>query len=393
MKLVRSKYWLSGACLSLLGAWFVFSQEKPLKRSDIIKFSHKYHQVEVETACTDCHVAASESALASDNLLSGKDECATCHDLETEEECAVCHHEDEDNMMAFQNPPREILFNHKFHIEDAELTCETCHKNLDQVDFANVESLPVMADCASCHDDQQASMECASCHTNTLNLRPVDHSADFLVTHKNLARIDQEDCAVCHSTNDCSECHEGASAATFSSGAKVDVLAPFSPSTAPGTKGLLLTRVHELNFRMTHPLQAQGRTQECTVCHEARNFCQDCHESNGVDVSGKPIWHGGPDWGAFAGVVGTGGGRHAELAKRDIENCAACHSTEGDDPTCLLCHTDFDGVRGTNPKTHEGGFANRFGQDSSFHNDDGALCYACHTNTQQSGAGFCGYCH
>jgi hypothetical protein len=372
--------------------WFVFSQEEPKQRQEIIKFSHKFHQIEVEVPCVDCHTKAAEGTVASDNLLPTMDDCSNCHDVETEDNCTLCHFEDEETWLPFEATPKQLNFNHKFHIEEAGLNCETCHKNLAEVDFANAQSMPAMTDCSTCHNNQQATLECVNCHTNTLTLRPVDHAADFLVTHKNLARIDQEDCVVCHTENDCAECHEGASLLTTRSGANVDVQTPFyiSPS---GTKGLILPRVHELNFRFTHPLQAEGRSQECTVCHEARSFCQDCHESQGVDVAGKPIWHSSPDWGALAGVVGTGGGLHAELARRDIETCAACHNTQGDDPTCLLCHTDFDGVRGTNPKTHESGFANRFGEGSSFHDDSSALCFSCHTNTNQAGVGFCGYCH
>ncbi len=377
----------------LLGVLLVSSQQSPQTRKDIIKFSHKFHQIEIETNCTDCHAAATESEAASDNLLSSMETCAACHDVEDESNCTLCHFEDEATWQAFKSPERELIFNHRKHVQDLQISCQTCHTNLDKVDLANAESLPAMAVCSDCHNNEQATLECASCHSNTLNLRPTDHGADFLVSHKNIARLGQEECAVCHATNDCSECHEGAALFATTRGAVKDVRAPFSPSVAGGTRGLVLTRVHELNFRTTHPLQAQGRTSECAVCHEARSFCQDCHESNGVEVAGKPVWHGGPDWGALAGVVGTGGGRHAELARRDIESCIACHSTQADDPTCLLCHTDFDGVQGTNPRTHESGFANRFGEGSDFHSDENALCYSCHTNTQQSGAGFCGYCH
>jgi hypothetical protein len=287
----------------------------------------------------------------------------------------------------------EIIFNHKFHLEKQKLACENCHENLTAVDFSDEHSKAPMEACSHCHNNEQATLECVSCHTSTLNLRPVDHSADYLVSHKNLARIDDETCATCHIENDCSECHEGASLFSTVSGSNNDVQTKLVPSVAGGTRGLLITRVHNLNFRITHPLEAQGRSQECSVCHETQNFCQACHEAEGVDVAGKPVWHGGSDWGAIAGVVGSGGGRHAELAKRDIENCASCHSTEGDDPTCVLCHADFDGVRGTNPKTHESGFGNRFSADSGFHDDKSAICYNCHNDSQIAGLGFCGYCH
>ena len=54
--------------------------------------------------------------------------------------------------------------------------------------------------------------------------------------------------------------------------------------------------------------------------------------------------------------VGTGGGEHATLARRDIERCISCHDVQGADPTCITCHLDSDGIKGTNPKTHPAGF-------------------------------------
>jgi hypothetical protein len=367
-------------------------KEKPLKRQEIIKSSHKYHLVELELTCDACHKNAATSEVSADKLLPGHDGCSDCHAVDDEEQCVTCHFEDAETRVALEPTDREIVFSHKFHIEQAGMACETCHKNLKEVDFANAESAPTMTDCNACHNNQQATLECVACHTNPLNLRPADHTSDFLVIHKNIARIDQQDCAVCHTDNDCSECHEGGSLLFTTTSGAVDVQSPKYASNM-GTRALVLPRVHELNFRFTHPLQATGRTGECAVCHDTQSFCQDCHESQGVDVAGKPLWHGGPDWGALAGVVGTGGGRHAELAKRDIESCAGCHSTEGDDPTCLLCHTDFDGVRGTNPKTHASSFANRFDSGSDFHTDASAVCYSCHTSSNQAGVGFCSYCH
>lgn len=386
------------AVILAFGALILFSQSKPRARGEVIKFSHKYHLVEAEAECSDCHAKVADSQSGTDNLLPTMDDCGNCHDVEAEDECSVCHFEDEDTQVALESKPHNLNFNHKAHLAGLDLTCQSCHKNLAKVDFANSASLPSMKECADCHNNQQASLECATCHTSALNLRPADHSADFLVSHKNFARMDQDDCATCHAESDCSECHDGAiltenSFGKAGSAGGVDVQSPLVPS-GRGTKALRLERIHELNFRMTHPQQAQARTKECAVCHETSNFCQTCHEAEGVDVSGKPAWHGGADWGAVAGAVGSGGGRHAALAKRDIENCASCHSTQGDDPTCLLCHTDFDDALGTDPKTHDSGFANRFGEGDSFHDDDNALCYSCHVKSDNSPTGFCGsYCH
>lgn len=382
-------------CFFLWFGGFVYllsSQETDLERNQVLKFSHKFHLQELEMACVDCHSQVVESVRSDNAPPTFKEKCAECHDIETEGECQVCHFENEDTRQALKPRVFEISFNHKMHIETEGLDCVECHSNLDKVDYSDAASMPAMTTCARCHNNQVATLECAVCHIHTESLRPVNHGADFLVSHKNLARLQDENCQQCHTQNDCSECHDPGGLLTFTSG---DVNTGVSPSMSPfGTKQLTVLRLHEPNFRVTHPLSATGRTQECAVCHDTQTFCQTCHEAEGVDVAGKPLWHGGPDWGAFAGLINTGGGRHAELARRDIENCVACHDVEGADPTCMLCHTDFDGIPGTNPKTHGESFANDIGK-GDFHSDDNALCFACHTNTRQRGSGFCGngYCH
>ncbi|MFQ5772032.1 MAG: hypothetical protein ACE5HX_15965, partial [bacterium] len=134
---------LIAICSLVLFSWLAFSQEKPLKRNEKIKFSHKFHQKEIETECTDCHVQAPESTGAGDNLLPTMTECESCHDIEDEENCKQCHFEDEETYLAFEVTPRELNFNHKLHIEQAEVVCETCHKNLAEVDFSDANSMPV----------------------------------------------------------------------------------------------------------------------------------------------------------------------------------------------------------------------------------------------------------
>ena len=100
-----------------------------------------------------------------------------------------------------------------------------------------------------------------------------------------------------------------------------------------------------------------------------------------------PLSHTSPSF-----VTGlTPGSDHAILAKRDIERCASCHDVQGADANCILCHSDPDGVKGTNPKTHVSGFLNDSNGD--WHTDGASVCYDCHSNSNTAGIGFCGYCH
>jgi hypothetical protein len=94
--------------------------------------------------------------------------------------------------------------------------------------------------------------------------------------------------------------------------------------------------------------------------------------------------------------VNTGGGIHADIARRDIEKCQSCHDVQGADPVCLKCHYDNDGIKGTNPRTHEPGFMSD--ENGYWHTTSTANCYVCHTDPNArpngiNGVGFCGYCH
>ena len=82
-------------------------------------------------------------------------------------------------------------------------------------------------------------------------------------------------------------------------------------------------------------------------------FCVECHQSENEDFAFGGIVPASHLKTTFKTIgVGSGGGDHATLAKRDIERCMACHDVNGADPTCITCHFDADGIKGTNPKTH-----------------------------------------
>jgi hypothetical protein len=177
-----------------------------------------------------------------------------------------------------------------------------------------------------------------------------------------------------------------------------DFYLPYSPTKLlDNAKEMQIVRVHDLNYVYSHGIDAKGKIAECQTCHQTETFCAECHASmsNDYAVEGvEPSSHNNP---AFVTIgVGSGGGEHAALARRDIENCAACHDTQGADPTCVLCHVDNDGIKGTNPKTHMSSFMSD--NNGDWHSDAGAVCYNCHTDANARpdgipGVGFCGYCH
>jgi len=343
------------------------------------QFSHQHHVLSEELECLDCHGAARQSTAAGDDLMPGSDVCLDCHD-------------EGDVPMEWPASARDFDFSHRYHLESLELDCTQCHGGVEAMEGPGSGALPGMEACMTCHTGVVAPRDCEACHHAERDaLVPSSHDLGWDREHGRLARITDSSCLPCHAVSECQECHEGARLTELVAlGATGET--PFGAELV-GAVGQTLQRVHGLNYRFLHPLDARGKVSDCITCHEldGGDFCAQCHNPEG-DGGRRPVWHGGPDWGALAGAVGSGGGRHATLARRDLENCAICHDTQADDPTCLLCHMDRTPGRGNDPRTHLSSFADDMG-DGDFHDDDDAMCFACHTNTKSAGLGFCGYCH
>lgn len=373
------------------------SQEQD--RGKLIKFSHTFHVKEIGVGCMDCHDAASASTTSADNLLAKKANCQTCHEEQLANNCTYCHTSDDvSTYVAFENPRRELMFNHQFHVGDQKLECETCHKGLEEMTLATEKSIPEMATCMTCHDGGTAPNACETCHTNFATLRPKEHNrTDFVREHKLYARMGDATCVTCHTQESCQDCHVNAGLVqTTTTGA--DMVSPRSPRLTANDRaqGMALAKVHDLNFRFTHGIAASGKTAECATCHDATDFCSTCHQAGGNvnQLQFRPQSH------VRAGFVtigrGTGGGLHSQLARKDIESCMACHDVQGVDPTCITCHVDPDGIKGTDARTHTPGYM--IGEHGSWHSDPGANCFVCHTDPNArvggvQGVGFCGYCH
>lgn len=402
ISIIQGYFLLVGILLMLIASTFVSrSKEVPEQqdRAQIIKFSHQFHIKEAGIACSDCHEGASTSKLAADNLLSKKANCQSCHEEQLSNNCSYCHaSDDKATYVAFQNPKRETVFNHELHVNDQKIACETCHQGLDQAALATEKNLPPMTTCTTCHNGVQSTNACETCHTNFAALRPKEHNrSDFVKEHRRLARMSDASCTTCHTEESCQDCHAKAGLQAQGIDGK-DLVSPRTSRITANDRaqGMALTKVHDLNFRFTHSVAASAKTAECATCHSAQDFCSTCHAAGGNinQLQFRPLTHQQP---RFVTVgVGTGGGAHADLARRDIESCAACHDAQGADPTCLTCHQDSDGIRGTDPKTHARGFMQSV--EGEWHSDPGANCYVCHSDPNArvggtKGQGFCRYCH
>jgi hypothetical protein len=374
--------------------------DKIQDHSKVIKFDHKVHVTDNGVACQDCHTAAVKSISTKDNPLPGHNECSACHDVQDQKNCTLCHYE---NKYKKVKPSSfELSFSHKFHIETEKRVCTDCHTGLDKVKYAkeSAGAFPQMDLCITCHNQQKATNNCEACHTNLADLKPASHlQSNFLNEHKVVMGVSATDtkCMMCHTDNFCQVCH---SPLNYSGNNEKDnFYAPYYTKEG-GTRIdraslQKLTTVHEINYKYNHGLDANQKSFECKTCHDPVTFCASCHQNGGDNLTGAlPQSHLQPNFTTLG--VNTGGGLHSELARKDIEACQSCHDVEGRDPTCVKCHFDNDGIKGTNPKTHEPGFMKD--EHGIWHDTQGAVCYTCHTDANAKpngikGVGFCGYCH
>ncbi len=374
-------------------------QDPPTQQAKAIKFSHAVHVEGAGLECSSCHEAAATSKLSSDLLFPKHENCQSCHEEQLSQNCTFCHtSNDPATYMSLSTPKRELLFSHAAHVTDQKMDCKTCHLEVEREGAPTGSLVPAMATCNTCHNDAQASNACESCHTDLAGLRPMDHNrTDFVREHKRSARLSTANCSSCHTQESCIDCHNGVDLVKVDMQGR-DPVSPRSPRLAPTDRGRsqTLLKVHDLNFRFTHGVAAQGKITDCQSCHSQQQFCATCHAAGGNvnQLRFKPATH---QQAGFVTIgVGSGGGLHAQLARRDMETCASCHDAQAADPTCVTCHMDSDGVKGTDPKTHARGFM--AGTNGSWHSDPGANCFTCHSDANArvggvKGVGFCGYCH
>jgi c(7)-type cytochrome triheme protein len=320
---------------------------KEIDHSKFIKFSHTFHVKETGVACADCHQAAKASKQSSDNLLGDHESCKSCHEDQLSNTCDFCH-VDPENITAISNPEREVIFSHENHASKRNIGCETCHAGLNTVTYATSENMPSMSGCINCHTKEKASTECTTCHSDFAQLIPSDHLAgDYRKDHKHLTRLGEQNvsCSTCHSESFCQDCHTGIELKGF--GTDKDLMADPYPRTPlrDTPREQKLQNVHNLNYRYTHGIDARSKAVDCYSCHDQSTFCTECHQAGGSITQDRirPKNHDEPGFKTIG--KGSGGGRHAELAERDIEYCMSCHDVEGKDPVCMMCHSENGGIR------------------------------------------------
>lgn len=229
----------AGVVTLLLLGWSCGDPSPQVSAIDNLRFSHALHLARDDITCTNCHTTVTDSTRASDNNLPREEACLECHEThpETSVECEVCH-VDPENAKPLENRSRPVRFNHQLHLAfaglpdllresmiadeypvdtselqkhiDSELVCTACHRGLNQMDFAEAGSLPMMWDCMICHRTEQPQEECGLCHRPDFSLLPASHEEQgFFDAHPDRKEARPLLCRNCHSVQNipCIQCH------------------------------------------------------------------------------------------------------------------------------------------------------------------------------------------
>jgi len=276
-------------------------------------------------------------------------------------------------------PHANLRFTHKKHLA-RNIQCGQCHGQIDQLELATRDQLPRMAGCFTCHNmsgaaQGEAKGECTSCHLtrpdgrllqafSTGDLVPprwlfnAGHTPDWIERHKTVAADNSAFCGSCHSTNYCTDCHDGK---------------------------VRNRKVHPNDWLSMHPQAAKQDNPRCVSCHQEQTFCADCHRRTGAardaPSGNRPTgrrFHPPPaEW----TTAPRSAKHHAWEAERNLNACVSCH-TERD---CATCHATkgLSGGQGVNP--HPIGFE---GKCKTALSRNPRPCYVCH----QSNDSFLGAC-
>ncbi|BCL59843.1 hypothetical protein DGMP_05360 [Desulfomarina profundi] len=186
------------------------------KKPTEVNFNHKAHVEEFELSCTSCHdkvfpmkknIAATRADFTMSAFKNGK-YCGTCHNgddaFDSSTQCESCHVPPE-RKIVFSQPVKSVVFEHKIHVDKAQLSCESCHKEVFIMGKKTVEDeKPISSEnpaekrkyletiharyCGTCHDSSQAFgylTRCTVCHIGVKGLAAINGETGKNGSHEN----------------------------------------------------------------------------------------------------------------------------------------------------------------------------------------------------------------
>ncbi|MBA2660740.1 MAG: hypothetical protein H0U74_00470 [Bradymonadaceae bacterium] len=178
--------------------------------------------------------------------------------------------------------------------------------------FRVVSTLFIVALAFGCHaggggDELQPSASDSAIGARS-RLLPTSHTIDWIARHGKVSLSNAQECASCHMEQDCASCHVEQLAAPY--------------------------QVHPPNFLTIHSIDARANLAHCTDCHRADVFCHQCHIQ--TNFSPTPVGQAPPrlDFHPPGWLDARQPGNHGVMARRNINDCASCHSEQD----CVSCH-------------------------------------------------------
>lgn len=270
--------------------------------------------------CSRCHAGIAEATTAAGTHLPTDDACAACHAEahpgQADRVCTGCH-VDPDITATLDAMGAALIFDHRGHLDRMKPDCVACHRGT--VDPGH-GTIPAMSDCAGCHDDWLRGLDCKRCHVSLVAypIKPISHqahAADFARRHGLEAMAGGDRCAQCHGQSFCAECHDG----------RIPLTAADRWPDRPD-RGF----IHRPGYLERHAFEARLEGPTCVGCHGVEQ-CRACHADAGRGPGGLSPHP--PGWAS----PGAGPNRHADAARRDLLDCASCHSGAGAE-ICVTCH-------------------------------------------------------
>lgn len=194
-------------------------------------FPHRTH-LAMGLDCGTCHSAAKNSSEAGDELLPDGALCQACHNGQTAPAIDIAP------LTGRADVARSFRFDHSFHLGLGEIApliaaaidsgnyfgkpgdarrfldsadeCSACHRGLEEsTRVVTGAHMPQMADCIVCHTKIDNPFSCPECHVEGADLRPADHTREFIDTHSTgKAGLDKVSCQPCHGREfGCMGCH------------------------------------------------------------------------------------------------------------------------------------------------------------------------------------------
>ena len=180
-----------------------------------VSFSHSAHVEDSGLECTNCHgetfAMKKSSAEANKNFTMNAFKkglyCGSCHNgddaFDSASQCASCHFPPSEKIV-FTQPVKSVIFDHSIHVEKAELSCESCHKEVFSMKKGTVENQQNISSddpaekrqylvalhkkyCGTCHDSSQAFgylTRCTVCHIGVKGLKELTGEEPKHNTHE-----------------------------------------------------------------------------------------------------------------------------------------------------------------------------------------------------------------